>query len=207
MVLKGDIHRMYKNRNIYEFKKSLVVGDEGEIKMKEFLSTLENIEDIKSVQGIKKYQEEDIDFLVKFKNSNNIASIEVKTDTYTSGNLYYETISCIETNTLGCLEKTKADFIFYYFNKFDRLYIFKTNLFREWANKEIDLFNKNPKQSKLSKKQVLNKRGWGENKGVYTSEGYTIPLKYLEEKLANTKIFKRYDSINNYIKKGQAITA
>ena len=120
---------MTNKKNIYEFKKSLNVGNAGEEKIKQFLLSLSNIESVKSVQNIKKYQDEDIDFIVTFKNKKQY-TVEVKTDTYTSGNLYYETVSCAEKNTLGCLEKTKADFIFYYFAKYDRLYILKTNSFR-----------------------------------------------------------------------------
>lgn len=184
------------NKKIYKFENSLNVGNEGEDKVKSFLLSLDNVEKVESVQEIKKYQEEDIDFIVHFKNNNKV-TIEVKTDTYTSGNLYYETKSCIEKNTIGCLEKTKADYIFYYFNKYDRLYILKTNLFRKWVQNEIKKFTDNPNNSKLNKKQVFNRRySKDNNNALYTSEGYTIPLVYLEEALKNTKIYKRFDSLS-----------
>lgn len=190
---------MSNKKNIYEFKKSLNIGNEGEAKIKDFLLSLEHIDNIKSVQNIKKYQNDDIDFIVTFKN-NKRYTIEVKTDTYKSGNLYYETKSCIEKNTPGCLEKTKADYIFYYFSKYDRLYILKTNPFRKWVKNEIIKFNKNPNESVLNKKEVLNKLTFGSTNGLYTSEGYTIPLNYLEKELFNTKIYKRLDSLSSRIK-------
>ena len=187
-----------KEKNIYEFKNSLNIGNEGEAKVKIFLLSLNNVSSVQSVQNIKKYQDDDIDFIVTLKDFRKF-TIEVKTDTYKSGNLYYETKSCIEMNTPGCLEKTKADFIFYYFNKFDRLYILKTNLFRKWVQQEIHKFNLNPKNSKLNKKEVFNKRANSGPNSIYTSEGYTIPLHYLEKQLFNTKIYKRFDFLSKKI--------
>lgn len=186
------------NKKIYKFENSLNVGYEGEEKVKNFLLSLNNVSNITSVQNIKKYQDDDIDFIVEFTNKTS-ATIEVKTDTYKSGNLYYETKSCVEKNTIGCLEKTKADYIFYYFNKYDRLYILKTNLFRKWVREEIKNFNLNPSNSKLNKKQVFNKRYSDNSNDLYTSEGYTIPLHYLEEKLLKTKVYKRFDSLSKKI--------
>lgn len=190
---------MNNKKNIYDFNKSLTVGNEGETKIKNFILSLDHVESIESVQNIKKYQEEDIDFIVTFKNKSKF-TIEVKTDTYKSGNLYYETKSCVERNTLGCLEKTKADYIFYYFSKYDRLYILKTNPFRNWVKNEILKFSKNPSKSVLNKKEVFNRITFGSNKGLYTSEGYTIPLSYIEKELFNTKVYKRFDGLSEKIK-------
>lgn len=186
-------------KNIYEFNKSLNVGNEGEEKIKDFILSLDHVESVESVQNIKEYQEYDIDFIVTFKNKMKY-TIEVKTDTYKSGNLYYETKSCVERNTIGCLEKTKADYIFYYFSKYDRLYILKTKYFRNWVKNEISKFCKNPKTSVLSKKNVFNKITFGSKKGIYTSEGYTIPLNYIEKELLNTKIYKRFDGLSSGLK-------
>ena len=98
-------------KKIYEFKKSLDIGELGEDIIEKYLKSLNNVKKIESVKEIKKYQEEDIDFLV-YLNEGKKVSIEVKCDSYKSGNLYYETKSCVEFNTIGCLEKTKADYIF-----------------------------------------------------------------------------------------------
>lgn len=194
---------IYNNKNVYDFKKSLTVGNQGEEIIKNFLYSLNHVLDVKSVQDIKEYQEIDIDFLVTLK-ENKSYSIEVKTDTYTSGNLYYETISCIEKNTMGCFEKTKSDFIFYYFTNLDKLYILKTNLFRNWVRQEINHFNSNPEKSVLKQKEVFNKRYSKNKNDIYTSQGYTIPLYYLEKKLNNKKIYKIFYDIskNTLNKKG-----
>lgn len=194
---------MTNKKNIYDFRKSLDVGNEGESKIKSFILSLDHVESIESVQNIKQYQEDDIDFIVTFKNKQK-CTIEVKTDTYKSGNLYYETKSCVERNTLGCLEKTKADYIFYYFSKYDRLYILKTNPFRNWVKNEISKFSKNPSTSLLNKKEVFNRITFGSQKGLYTSEGYTIPLNYIEKELLNTKVYKRLDGLSGKITKKTA---
>ena len=179
-------------KKIYEFKKSLDVGELGENIIEKYLNNLKNVKRIESVKEMKKYQEDDIDFLV-YLNGGKKVSIEVKCDSYKSGNLYYETKSCVEFNTLGCLEKTKADYIFYYFLNLNTLYIFKTEQFRSWVRKEIDKCNKNPKLSKIRKKEVLNRAF--NKKDLYTSQGYTIPLLHIENELKDTKIYKKYYNI------------
>lgn len=177
---------------IYEFQKSLDIGELGEDIIEKYLNSLDNVIKIKSVKNIKKYQLADIDFLVYLKEGKEV-SIEVKCDSYKSGNLYYETKSCVEFDTIGCLEKTKADYIFYYFLNLKVLYIFKTKKFRKWVQKEIKLHNKYPNLSKIEKKEVLNKAF--NKKDLYTSQGYTIPLKYIENELKDTKIYKKYYNI------------
>lgn len=183
-------------KRIYEFEKSLNVGELGENIIEKYLNGLKNVKEIKSVKNIKKYQKDDIDFLVRL-NTGKEVSVEVKCDSYKSGNLYYEEKSCVELNTLGCLEKTKADYIFYYFLNLNVLYIFKTNKFRKWVRNEIKKYNTNPESSIIRKKEVFN-RFFNKNSNkndIYTSLGYTIPLKYIESKLNNTNIYKKYYNV------------
>ena len=104
--------------------------------------------------------------------------IEIKTDNYNSPNIFFETLSCVETNSLGCMRKTQADFIFYYFLKTKELYILRAKPLNAWFDKNID---------KFSKKSFRNKRFNGVD--LYTSEGYTIPKKILE------KDFKHYQKL------------
>lgn len=179
-------------RRVYEFKKSLNVGELGEDIVENYLLKLPNVVRVESVKDIKKYQEDDIDFIVHFKNGKK-SSIEVKCDSYKSGNLYYETKSCAEYNTVGCLEKTKADYIFYYFLNLKILYIFKTNEFRDWVRDEIKKHYINPEISRLTPKKVYNKSF--NQTDTYTSLGYTIPLNYIEDRLYNTKVYKKYYNI------------
>lgn len=192
---------------IYEFKKSLNAGQMGEYLVEQYLKELNNVQKVVSVQNNIKYQKEDIDFLVYLKNGKKV-SVEVKCDSYKSGNLYYETKSCVELNTPGCFEKTKADYIFYYFIKLNTLYILKTQEFKTWVNKEIEMYNKSINYNVICKKTVFNKISGtkGEyfrqklnelnlNQDITTSEGFTIPLEYMEARLGKTNTYKK---INNF---------
>lgn len=172
----------------YEFSKSLVVGEIGERVVENYLSQLENVSKVESVRDVREYQKKDIDFIVYMKNGRKF-SVEVKSDSYKSGNLYYETKSCIELNTKGCFEKAEADFIFYYFFNLGKLYMLKTNKFRNWVRKEISMYFKDPSKSVLKEKIVANKTDSSET-GIYNSLGYTIPLRYMEKKLAGTNVYK-----------------
>lgn len=179
-------------REIYEFNKSLSVGELGENIVEKYLNKLGNVKKVESVKDIRAYQKEDIDFIVHLANGKKV-SVEVKSDSYKSGNLYYETKSCVEFNTLGCFEKTKADYIFYYFLNLKVLYIFKTKKFRSWVHKEIMEHNYNSQNSKIRKKEVFNRTR--NNEDIYTSQGYTIPLRYIESELKDTRIYKKYYNI------------
>ena len=186
-----------ENVTLHDFEKSLNIGKQGESIILNFLLTLEDIKSIRQVQDIGFYQRKDIDFIVTFKNGKKY-TVEIKTDTYKSPNLYYETISSVENNTLGCFEKTEADYLFYYFIELDILYIFKTKQFRKWAQKEILNHSQNPNKSKLNKKEVFNK-AQNLNKNYFTSVGYTIPRYYMEQQLAETNIFKKYTRLSQII--------
>ena len=120
----------------YNFTDSLYIGKQGESKIKNFLNN--NFDEIIDVSDMKRFQQLDIDYVCK--KGNQIITVEVKTDTYNSGNLFYEYYSCIEKETEGCLEKTKADYILYYFIYSNELYILKTNEFRKWFHKNIFKF-------------------------------------------------------------------
>lgn len=98
--------------------------------------------------------------------------LEIKTDSYTSGNLFFETLSNIEYNVLGCMLKTKADLILYYFMKYNKLYILKRERFVEWAVQGIE-------KGKYKRKTFANKRRNKTLPPTHT-EGYPIPLKEIE---------------------------
>lgn len=130
-----------------------------------------NVNSIWDVSGIKKYQNVDVDAIVKMKNGSEL-KIEVKTDTYTSGNIYYETISALETGSQGCFLKTEADYIFYYYINQEVLYILEVDSYQKWFNEREDFF-----KEKGYQKQVKNSRWDGSE---YTSIGYAYPVSILE---------------------------
>lgn len=166
------------NGLIHDFDKSLELGDIGEQIIYNYLKSNKNIETITPVQNDKVYQKYDIDYILNMLNGKKIY-IEVKTDNKGTNNIFYETCSCIETRSLGCMEKTRADFLYYYF--IDRKYLFIINMreFKKWFNINRD---------KFSIKQFKNKR----KDGLYTSQGYTIPITYFEKEF---KHFKKVEGI------------
>jgi hypothetical protein len=166
----------------HEFEKSLVVGEYGEKVIDKYLANHPNIISIQDVSKIREYQLIDIDRKVFFKNGLS-TTIEIKTDTYTSGNIFYETISNIEYNMPGCLEKSKAEYLFYYFTKTNDLYIIDLQKYRKW-------FNENKNNPLFCRKIFKNKDKKG---GYYTTEGYTIPLTFFE---SNFKYHKKINIAN-----------
>lgn len=118
------------------------------------------------------YQDVDIDFIVKMKSGGEI-KVEVKTDTYKSGNMYYETVSAEETGSVGGFEKTECDFMLYYFVNLGILYTLEMNPFREWFNEREEYFIEKGYQ-----KSPINKRY---NGSTYTSIGYAFPFRLLDE--------------------------
>ena len=98
----------------HDFQKSIEVGKYGETLIEKYLKNHTKVSSVINVSGQKEYQDIDIDYVVHFKNGKQ-HTIELKTDTYNSGNIFYETVSNKEYNVAGCMKKSKADFLFYYF--------------------------------------------------------------------------------------------
>lgn len=160
------------SEKIHDFDQSVQLGEFGEAKIAKWIKQLPEFSNLLDVSKIDKYQEKDIDFILYLINGSRI-KLEIKTDSYTSGNLFFETLSNIEYNVLGCMLKTKADLILYYFTKYNKLYILKRERFVEWAMQGI-------KKGKYKRKTFANKR---KNKTLPPThtEGYPIPLAEIEE--------------------------
>lgn len=156
---------------VHNFQQSLILGEQGESKIFDYIKQIETTKDIKDVRNMSEYQSKDIDFIVTKKNGKDY-TVEVKTDQYTSLNLFYETISAVETNSVGCMEKSQAKYLIYYFTNYNKFYLIDLKKFNDWVRKLI------AKQSPVLKlKQFKNDRFDGSK---YTSQGYTIPLRYIE---------------------------
>ena len=56
-----------------------------------------------------------------------VITVEAKADKVPSSNIFFETISNKEKNTLGCMLKTEADYVFYYFLAYKEFYNRATN--------------------------------------------------------------------------------
>ncbi|MGM0164872.1 hypothetical protein [Enterococcus sp. DIV1059_2] len=151
---------------IYEFKKSLEFGKKGEDFIWMYLQKQTNVCKLWDVRNNEFYQKIDIDFISESENGTK-NYIEVKTDSYTSGNIYYEVLS--SANSDGCMYKTKADTLYYYYPNMSKLYIFDLNKFRDFVESCLDWFD-----FKGYKKSVKNYSGNGMS--TYESIGYAIPL-------------------------------
>lgn len=123
------------------------------------------------VSDDKFYQKYDIDFVVNFINGKQV-TVEIKTDTYKTGNMFFETISNEEYQTKGCLMKTSADFLFYYFPNYQNsvLYIFKMKAFRKFVLDNLSFFKE---------RKVTNT--------THVSIGYIVPLSYIENNFSGYK--------------------
>ncbi len=125
---------------IHDFYESNHTGKLGEYVVLNYLNTLPNIKKVKDVSFDKEYQEQDIDYLVTFTDKKDMnyppkelkCSIEIKTDTYTTGNIFFETISNRQKNTKGCMYQSKADYLFYYFINFGELFILQLHNYVVW---------------------------------------------------------------------------
>ena len=160
------------SNKVYEFNSSNKIGHQGEQFVKQWILEFHtNVASITDVSNDKFYQKQDIDFVVDFINGKQV-TVEIKTDTYKTGNLFFETISNEEYQTKGCLMKTNADFLFYYFSNYQNgvLYIFKMKAFRKFVLDNLPRFRE---------RKVTNT--------THTSIGYIVPLSYIENNFSGYK--------------------
>lgn len=160
-------------KKIYTFSESLKVGAQGEEIVKKFLQNMNNVHKVVDMANNNLFYHKDVDFVVEFEDRSK-QMVEIKTDVYTSGNIYYETISNEGYNVDGCMEKTSAHWLLYYFITLDKLYVLKMDTYRKIMN---DLIERN--HPAMKKREVFNN---AKTAGMtYKSIGYTLPLTVLEE--------------------------
>lgn len=97
-----------------QFDISLEVGYLGEDRFLEYISNKFWLE-CEDVSQDKEYQHKDIDFLITNTVTGKKTTVELKTDTYTTGNFFIEEYTHKESNTYGWLYKSQADVLVYYF--------------------------------------------------------------------------------------------
>lgn len=176
------------------FADSLKRGELGE---EIFLSSFAGMKDVKKVYDARnsaKHQDMDIDFVVDFWHKSKLAgsariSVELKTDFTLYQNLYYEQYSCYEMHTAGCMEKTKSDFLVYYYLRKKLYYILKTASFRAWVHEHSEDFIKNfkPERGRF---------------GLYHKAGLLIPTSSIEAAFESKKIIgKKVQVSDDFSKK------
>lgn len=115
------------------FHKDNIIGQNGEYIIYNYLLNHSSTINLIDITKDKWFQQFDIDFIQV--TNDRINKIEVKTDKIAdrTGNMVYEVYSDKRLYTLGCFEKTEADYIFYYLINTNILYIFNTQKLREWV--------------------------------------------------------------------------
>lgn len=171
----------------HNFKKSYVHGKNGEETVKKWFVAQKSVERYEDVSENPAFQKLDIDGIVWLTDGTH-RTVEIKTDSYTTGNMFYETQSCVEMNTIGCMERCNAKYLYYYFTALKSMYVFHMDAFRQWALAEHEA---NPR---VLKDKLLENDSRNETT-VHHSAGFIIPLTYLEQHFP-TKFWKKFDMTN-----------
>lgn len=101
----------------------------GEFAVWNALCDLKCVKSVIDVREDKRFQEWDVDLLIEDEDRQ-FHGVEVKTDwkTYETGNVIYETESF---GKVGCLERTKADYVAYFVPQSGNIYLCETNALRK----------------------------------------------------------------------------
>ena len=115
------------------FKDSITTGGIGEHVVWNVLNNKPNVRQVVDVRLDKRFQEMDVDFMIE-NNQRQFYYIEIKTDQHghETGNIVYEKTT---SGNIGCLEKTKADYIFFYIVGSQKLLIVRIDKLREYIKK------------------------------------------------------------------------
>lgn len=129
---------------------------------------VENVEDDPFFQSL------DVDLLLHRRGRNPLL-VEVKGDTYTTGNLYIETISNTRLDSPGCMIYTAADYLAYYFVRAGTALWIPTKKLQEWIPENINRF---PKHNPVTTRNA---------KVVSNGEGHTVPVGVLLKEVSGIK--------------------
>jgi len=127
---------------VHEWKKSKAAGDKGEKILIKFLNKQDKIKRVVDLSNKKQYQDKDIDLgLVRVGENNEEIkeTAEIKTDSRSNdtGNVFFETHSNLEANTLGCFLKTEADWLLYYCVNENFVYAARMKDLKPWFLKNL----------------------------------------------------------------------
>jgi len=175
--------------NYYSFDEKNKFSKRGIKIIEKYLSSLDKTLSIKNVEDDVNYQNIDIDLIWTFKknNVNIVRFLEVKTDNYTTGNFWIETISNEKKGTIGCFLKSHADFFYYYFIKWDSVYIIPMKQAKKWFQKNMDNFS-------ISKTKTKDNH----NNYSHTTVGRIVPIKIMMENVQGIKLMKNLSKkVNN----------
>lgn len=178
-----------------QFNISLEIGYLGEDRFKEFVKRNPWI-DLEDVSELSFYQNKDIDFIITNNLNGRKATIEIKTDTFTTGNFFIEETTHEQYNTPGWLYKSEADILIYYFingtTEEQNVYFLNLNNLRMWVDKNKD------NTDLLTPKKVFG--GYDPKNNKKTVRGWTLPVKKISQTgaLLLADIWDTFDVKNNW---------
>lgn len=114
----------------------------------------------------KEYQDDDIDFVVETKLGRKV-SFEVKNDSliHKTGNIFFESISNVDHNTVGCFEKTKSTYMAICSEPGKKIYLVKSQFLKDYVN-----------ENKNSLRYISRVPG-------SNSAGYLIPVRKIADRV------------------------
>lgn len=166
--------------NSYSMKETMEVAQRGMVDIENFLTSYKSSLGVINVEDHKDYQKKDIDLLWVFQRNgkHETKSIELKVDRYKSRNFFFETISNQKKGTPGCFMYTEADYLFYYFESMQTLYILPVEEVREWFLQNMSRFEE----------KTLGTQMNGET--IYGSVGRLVPIQAVVKECAHIKCYK-----------------
>jgi hypothetical protein len=170
--LPGDTEM---NEEPYDFNKQNDMIREKTEMFERWLKTTAGTSGVENVEGVKRFQEADIDFK-QLTDDGNTTHVELKVcfKIEKFKNVAYETMSNIEYRTIGCFLKTKSDIVYYMNYHTNDVHLID-------PKKMLDYFFDNRKRfyTNGSRKEIPNKARNG--KDTYHSEIFAISLKELQD--------------------------
>tara|TARA_R110002051_G_scaffold324987_1_gene424988 strand:+ start:138 stop:671 length:534 start_codon:yes stop_codon:yes gene_type:complete len=118
---------------VHTFGEKVLVGDEGEKIIIDWLLGLKNIEKVDDLSKIEKYQNMGLDVKVTYKDGEETTA-EIKTDlrSLDTGNVAFETISDEAKNKIGWFLSTEAKWLLHFCYNEDILYKAPMDKIRSW---------------------------------------------------------------------------
>ena len=162
--------------NVYMFATQDSETKEGTAVIINFLQQLFPKDSFVNVEDILEYRIKDVDYI--WKHGEREFLLEIKVDSYTTNNLFYEKYSNHEAKTIGAMEKTEADYIAYYYPNKGTLYMIDPKALRKYVNKY---------EKWLEPKFVKNT--------TFHSMGYKVPLSELGDNIIKAKFENVYKEL------------
>lgn len=172
-------HTVIPMVNAYSFDEKNSFSKKGIVIVSDYLKTMKKTVKVINVEDDPKSQSEDIDIIWVRKNQDIEVQIpiEVKTDNYTTGNFWLETFSNEKAGTPGCFVKSKAKYLFYYFPKWNKMYIIPLKKAQQWFAKNKDRFPE-------SKTTTKDKAG----AYTHTTVGKKVPIEVMTREVDGIKV-------------------